>query len=65
MNGVDAVVLLQVMISVPLKPELRLCSRNGKYSSLSHAKIENGILLLARNPLALGTVGGLTSFIHW
>jgi hydroxymethylglutaryl-CoA reductase len=36
-------------------------SRNGKYSSLSHAKIENGIFTFWLNPLALGTVGGLTS----
>jgi hydroxymethylglutaryl-CoA reductase len=36
-------------------------SRNGKYSSLSLAKIENGIFTLAEIPLALGTVGGLTS----
>jgi len=36
-------------------------SRNGSYSSLSHAKIENGIFTFwLEIPLALGTVGGLT-----
>jgi hydroxymethylglutaryl-CoA reductase len=37
-------------------------SRNGQYSSLSHAKVENGIFTFWMEvPLALGTVGGLTS----
>jgi hydroxymethylglutaryl-CoA reductase len=64
MNGVDAVVLARV-ISVPLKPEYTPTSRNGKYSSLSHAKIENGIFtFLDKIPLALGTVGGF-NLIHW
>jgi hydroxymethylglutaryl-CoA reductase len=37
-------------------------SRNGQYSSLSHAKIEDGIFTFWMDvPLALGTVGGLTS----
>jgi hydroxymethylglutaryl-CoA reductase len=37
-------------------------ARNGKYSSLSHAKIENGVFSFWMEiPLALGTVGGLTS----
>ena len=37
-------------------------SRNGQYSSLSHAKIEDGIFTFWMEiPLALGTVGGLTS----
>jgi hydroxymethylglutaryl-CoA reductase len=37
-------------------------SRNGQYSSLSHAKIQDGIFSFwIEIPLALGTVGGLTS----
>jgi hydroxymethylglutaryl-CoA reductase len=40
-------------------------SRNGKYSSLSHAKIEKVFTSFwLEIPLALGTVGGLTH-IHW
>ena len=37
-------------------------SRNGKYSSLTHAKIENNTFTFWMEiPLALGTVGGLTN----
>ena len=37
-------------------------SRNGAYSSLSHAKIEGDVFTFwLEIPLALGTVGGLTS----
>ena len=37
-------------------------SKEGRYSSLSHAKIENGnFKFWMEIPLALGTVGGLTS----
>ena len=36
--------------------------KDGKYTSLSHAKIENGIFTFwIEVPLALGTVGGLTN----
>lgn len=36
-------------------------ARNGKYSSLSHAKIEDGVFTFWIDiPMALGTVGGLT-----
>jgi hydroxymethylglutaryl-CoA reductase len=37
-------------------------AKSGKYTSLSHAAIENGIFKFwLEIPLALGTVGGLTS----
>jgi hydroxymethylglutaryl-CoA reductase len=55
MNGVDAVVLATKTF-VPSKP-----GSSGQYSSLSHAKIENGVFTFwLEIPLALGTVGGPT-----
>jgi hydroxymethylglutaryl-CoA reductase len=63
MNGVDSVVLASGNDFRAVEAGVHAyASRNGKYSSLSHAKIENGIFTFWMEiPLALGTVGGLTS----
>ena len=63
MNGIDAVVLATGNDFRAVEAGVHAyASRNGKYSSLSHAKIENGIFTFWMEiPLALGTVGGLTS----
>ncbi len=63
MNGIDAVVLATGNDFRAVEAGIHAyASRNGNYSSLSHAKIENGILTFwLEVPLALGTVGGLTS----
>ena len=63
MNGVDAVVLATGNDFRAVEAGIHAyAARNGKYSSLSHAIIENGIFTFwLEIPLALGTVGGLTS----
>ena len=63
MNGVDAVVLATGNDFRAVEAGVHAyASRNGQYSSLSHAKIEDGIFTFwLEIPLALGTVGGLTS----
>ena len=63
MNGVDAVVLATGNDFRAVEAGVHAyASRKGQYSSLSHAKIENGIFTFwLEVPLALGTVGGLTS----
>ena len=63
MNGVDAVVLATGNDFRAIEAGVHAyAARNGQYSSLSHAKIENGIFSFWMEiPLALGTVGGLTS----
>lgn len=63
MNGIDSVVLATGNDFRAVEAGAHaFASRNGKYSSLSHAKIENGIFSFwLEIPLALGTVGGLTS----
>ncbi|MEM8522346.1 hydroxymethylglutaryl-CoA reductase, degradative [Flavobacterium sp. PL12] len=63
MNGVDAVVLATGNDFRAVEAGIHAyAARNGKYSSLSHAQIENGIFTFwLEIPLALGTVGGLTS----
>ncbi|MHC0439944.1 hydroxymethylglutaryl-CoA reductase, degradative [Flavobacterium sp. 3-210] len=63
MNGIDAVVLATGNDFRAIEAGVHAyASRNGQYSSLSHAKIENGIFTFWMEiPLALGTVGGLTS----
>ncbi|TDE55492.1 hydroxymethylglutaryl-CoA reductase, degradative [Flavobacterium sp. GT3P67] len=63
MNGVDAVVLATGNDFRAVEAGIHAyASRNGKYSSLSHAKIENSVFTFwLEIPLALGTVGGLTS----
>ena len=63
MNGTDAVVIATGNDFRAVEAGVHAyASKNGKYSSLSHAKIENGIFTFWMEiPLALGTVGGLTS----
>ncbi|MGG7034690.1 MAG: hydroxymethylglutaryl-CoA reductase, degradative [Flavobacterium sp.] len=63
MNGIDAVVLATGNDFRAVEAGIHAyASKSGQYSSLSHAKIENGIFSFWMEiPLALGTVGGLTS----
>lgn len=63
MNGIDAVVLATGNDFRAVEAGVHAyASKHGQYSSLSHAKIENGIFSFwLEIPLALGTVGGLTS----
>lgn len=63
MNGIDAVVIATGNDFRAVEAGIHAyASRNGSYSSLSHAKIENDIFSFWMEvPLALGTVGGLTS----
>jgi len=62
MNGIDAVVLATGNDFRAVEAGVHAyASKEGKYSSLSHAKVENGIFTFWMEiPLALGTVGGLT-----
>jgi hydroxymethylglutaryl-CoA reductase len=62
MNGVDAVVLATGNDFRAIEAGVHAyASRQGKYGSLSHAKIEDGVFTFwIEIPLALGTVGGLT-----
>ena len=63
MNGVDAVILATGNDFRAVEAGIHAyASRNGSYSSLSHAKIENDIFTFWMEiPLAIGTVGGLTT----
>jgi len=63
MNGVDAVVLATGNDFRAVEAGVHAyASRNGSYSSLTYATIENGIFKFwIELPLALGTVGGLTN----
>ncbi len=63
MNGIDAVVLATGNDFRAIEAGVHAyASRNGKYSSLTHAKVEDGIFTFwIEIPLALGTVGGLTN----
>ena len=63
MNGVDAVVLATGNDFRAVEAGVHAyASRHGKYSSLTHASLENDIFKFwIEIPLALGTVGGLTS----
>lgn len=63
MNGIDAVVLATGNDFRAVEAGIHAyASKSGKYTSLSHAKIENGVFSFWMEiPLALGTVGGLTS----
>ena len=62
MNGIDAVVLATGNDFRAIEAGVHAyASRHGKYSSLTHAKVENGLFTFwIEIPLALGTVGGLT-----
>lgn len=63
MNGIDAVVLATGNDFRAVEAGVHAyASRSGRYSSLTHAEIENGnFKFWIEIPLALGTVGGLTS----
>ncbi len=63
MNGIDAVVLATGNDFRAIEAGAHAyASRNGKYSSLTHAEIKNNIFTFSIEiPLALGTVGGLTN----
>lgn len=62
MNGIDAVVLATGNDFRAIEAGVHAyASRNGSYSSLTHAEIKDGIFSFwIELPLALGTVGGLT-----
>ena len=62
MNGIDAVVLATGNDFRAVEAGVHAyASRNGQYTSLTHASIENDIFKFwIEIPLALGTVGGLT-----
>jgi len=63
MNGIDAVVLATGNDFRAIEACAHAyASRNGVYSSLTHASVENGVFKFwIEIPLALGTVGGLTN----
>jgi hydroxymethylglutaryl-CoA reductase len=63
MNGIDAVVLATGNDFRAVEACVHAyAAKDGSYTSLTHAKIENGIFTYwLEVPLALGTVGGLTS----
>lgn len=63
MNGIDAVVLATGNDFRAVEAGVHAyAARDGQYRSLSHAKIEYGIFTFwLEVPLAIGTVGGLTS----
>jgi hydroxymethylglutaryl-CoA reductase len=63
MNGIDAVILATGNDFRAVEAGIHaFASKSGHYSSLSHVKIENDIFTFWLDvPLAIGTVGGLTS----
>jgi hydroxymethylglutaryl-CoA reductase len=63
MNGIDAVVLATGNDFRAVEAGIHAyAARDGHYSSLTHAKIERGVFRFwIEIPLALGTVGGLTT----
>jgi len=63
MNGVDAVVLATGNDFRAVEAGVHAyAAKNGTYTSLTHAKVKNGIFTFWMEiPLALGTVGGLTT----
>ena len=63
MNGVDAVVIATGNDFRAIEAGVHaFAARSGKYKSLTNASIENGIFKFWIDiPLAVGTVGGLTS----
>lgn len=63
MNGIDAVVVATGNDFRAVEAGVHAyAAKDGRYSSLSHAKVEDGIFTLwLEIPLALGTVGGLTT----
>jgi hydroxymethylglutaryl-CoA reductase len=63
MNGIDAVVLATGNDFRAVEAGVHAyASRGGKYASLTHCSVDNGIFKFwIEIPLALGTVGGLTT----
>ena len=63
MNGVDAVAIATGNDFRAIEAGIHAyASKDGKYKSLSHAKIEKGIFCFSIEiPLALGTIGGITN----
>ena len=63
MNGIDAVVLATGNDFRAIEAGVHAyATKDGAYSSLTHARLENGIFSFwIEIPLALGTVGGLTN----
>ncbi|TAI48041.1 hydroxymethylglutaryl-CoA reductase, degradative [Flagellimonas allohymeniacidonis] len=63
MNGVDAVILATGNDFRAIEAGIHAyAAKDGSYSSLTHASIEDGVFTFwIEIPLALGTVGGLTS----
>lgn len=63
MNGIDAVVIATGNDFRAIEAACHTyASRDGQYRSLTHCKVENGIFRFwIEVPLALGTVGGLTT----
>lgn len=63
MNGIDALVIATGNDFRAVEACAHAyASRSGKYSSLSHASVENGVFKFwIEIPLSLGTVGGITS----
>lgn len=63
MNGIDAVILATGNDFRAVEAGIHAyAARNGYYSSLTHTSVEDGIFnFWIEIPLALGTVGGLTS----
>lgn len=63
MNGIDAVILATGNDFRAVEAGVHAyAARAGKYSSLTHASVENGVFKFwIELPLALGTVGGLTN----
>ncbi|WP_350286249.1 hydroxymethylglutaryl-CoA reductase, degradative [uncultured Croceitalea sp.] len=63
MNGVDAVILATGNDFRAVEAGIHAyAAKSGQYSSLTHAEVKNGIFRFwIEIPLALGTVGGLTS----
>ena len=63
MNGVDAVAIATGNDFRAIEAGIHAyASKDGKYKSLTHAKIEKGIFRFSIEiPLALGTIGGITN----
>lgn len=62
MNGIDAVILATGNDFRSVEAGIHAyASKDGNYTSLTNAKIENGIFIFSIEiPLAIGTIGGLT-----
>ena len=63
MNGIDAIAIATGNDFRAIEAGIHAyASKDGKYKSLSHAKIEKGIFRFSIEiPLALGTIGGITN----